>query len=205
MSAIDLSSTVGLVALVLLTVNLLLGLLLSVRYNPWTHWPHRRFNYFEVHNWTGYVALAVSALHPLILLFSSTAGFDLLDLVYPVTSPKQPLENTFGAMGLYALALVVATSYVRRRFTRRSWKRLHYVAYMAAAFFFVHGILTDPKLENRPVDYFDGEKVLVEVCLLLVAAASAWRARYALQRRKAGLPPVGASRQRRAGAAPEPA
>ncbi|MBX6366024.1 MAG: hypothetical protein IRZ00_19425 [Gemmatimonadetes bacterium] len=127
------------------------------------------------------------------------------DLVYPVTSPKQPMENTFGAIRLYALAVVAATSYVRRRFTRRSWKRLRDVAYVAAAFFFVHGILTDPKLETRPVDYFDGEKVLVEVCLLLVVAATAWRARYALQRRKAGLPPVGAARKRRSGAAAEPA
>lgn len=205
MSAIELSSDVGLVAMGLLTLNLLLGLLLSVRYNPWTHWPHRRFNYFAVHNWTGYVALAVSALHPLILLFSSTAGFDLLDLLYPVYSPKQPLENTLGAIGLYALAVVVASSYVRRRMNRTTWKRLHYVAYAAAAAFYVHGILTDPKLENRPIDYFDGEKVLVEVCLLLVAAATAWRVRYALRRRRAGLRPVGASRRQRAGAEPEAA
>lgn len=100
MSAIDLSSDVGLAACGLLTLNILLGLLLSMRYNPWTHWPHHRFNYFRVHNWTGYVALAVSALHPVIALFSSTADFRVFDVVIPVQLPKQPLVNSLGAIGL---------------------------------------------------------------------------------------------------------
>jgi len=42
LSAIELSSDIGLVAVFVLTANILLGLLLSVRYNPWTHWPHRK-------------------------------------------------------------------------------------------------------------------------------------------------------------------
>src|SRR5258708_29865437 len=57
---IYLSNDLGLVACFLLTFNLLLGLLLAFRYNPWTHWPHHRFNYFRLHNWTAYVALAVA-------------------------------------------------------------------------------------------------------------------------------------------------
>ena len=124
MSAIELSSDVGLVASYLLTLNLLLGLLLSSHYNPWTHWPHRRINYFKIHNWTGYVALAAAALHPVLVLFSSTAGFGVFDILLPVSSPKQPVVNTLGAVGLYALALVVGTSYIRARLTRRIWKRL---------------------------------------------------------------------------------
>src|SRR6185437_13927811 len=85
-SAIDLSSDVGLAACGLLTLNILLGLLLSMRYNPWTHWPHRRFNYFRIHNWTGYIALAVSALHPVIVLFSATANFRVFDIVVPAVA-----------------------------------------------------------------------------------------------------------------------
>jgi hypothetical protein len=46
MTTLDLSSYVGLSALYPLTVNLLLGLLLSVRYSPWRQWPHRRVNCF---------------------------------------------------------------------------------------------------------------------------------------------------------------
>lgn len=182
MSAIDLSSDVGLVACGLLTLNILLGLLLSMRYNPWTHWPHRRFNYFRIHNWTGYVALAVSALHPVIVLFSSTANFRVFDIIIPVQSPKQPLVNSLGAIGLYTLALVVVTSYFRHRMTRHNWKLLHYVAYVSAAFFFGHSLFSDPTLKGHAVDWLDGEKVYIELCALLVALVSAYRVRWMLQR-----------------------
>lgn len=178
MSAIDLSSDVGLVACGLLTLNILLGLLLSMRYNPWTHWPHRRFNYFRIHNWTGYLALAVSALHPMIVLFSSTANFRVFDIVIPVQSPKQPLVNSLGAIGLYALTLVVVTSYVRHRMTRHTWKLLHYVAYVSAAFFFAHSLFSDPTLKGNPVDWLDGEKVYIELCVVAVALVSAYRVRW---------------------------
>jgi hypothetical protein len=42
---------------------------------------------------------------------------------------------------------------------------------------FIHGTLIDPNLKDQPTDFFDGEKVLVEVCFLLVVAASIWRIR----------------------------
>ena len=79
MSAIDLSSVVGLVAVGLLTANILLGLLISSGYNPTRRWPRRRVKLFPFHKWTGYSALAVAFVHPVILLFSSTAGFRPLD------------------------------------------------------------------------------------------------------------------------------
>jgi methionine sulfoxide reductase heme-binding subunit len=200
MSAVDLSADTGLVALWLLTANLLVGLLLGVRYNPWTHWPHRRFNYFEIHNWTGYIALAVAALHPTIVLFSSTAGFKPLDILWTPQAPKQAFVASLGALGLWTLGVVVLTSYFRRRLRRRSWKALHYLAYVAAAAFYAHGLLMDPQLKNRPVDWFDGEKVSVEVCLLLLGLATALRLHHALRRRAEGV----ATPPRRLGATPVP-
>ena len=203
-SAIDLSSDVGLVACGLLTLNIVLGLLLSMRYNPWTHWPHHRFNYFRVHNWTGYLALAVSALHPVIVLFSATANFRVVDVVAPVQSPKQPLVNSLGAVGLYALALVVVTSYFRHRMTRHTWKLLHYTAYVSAAFFLAHSLFSDPTLKGQPVDWLDGEKVYIELCALVVLAVSGYRVRWAVQRarrRSLGRSPVRAAARVPAGGA----
>jgi len=178
-SAVELSSEVGLVALGLLTANILLGLLVSVGYNPTRQWPRRRIKLFTLHNWTGYTALAAAALHPVVVLFSTTAGFRLLDVAFPIWSPVQPLENSLGAAALYLVAFAVLTSYFRRAFGFHRWKQLHYTTYAAAAVFFVHGILTDPELKNRPVDWFDAEKVFVEACFLLVASGTIWRVRHA--------------------------
>ena len=183
MSAIDLSSYVALLAMALLTANILLGLLISVRYSTLRSWPHRQINIFGLHNWTGYTALWVAGLHPVVLLFSKTAGFRGLDLLWPLHSPSQPLVNSLGAAAFYCLAVVVLTSHFRVELGQKLWKGLHYTAYAAAALFFLHGILTDPELKNQPTDFLDGEKVFIEGCLLVVLVAVAWRVRYAIQKR----------------------
>ena len=63
MTAIDLASYAGLVAMTLLTLNVVLGLLMAVKYNPVREWPHRRISTFQLHNWTAYTALAVACVH----------------------------------------------------------------------------------------------------------------------------------------------
>ncbi|HEY6807547.1 MAG TPA: ferric reductase-like transmembrane domain-containing protein [Gemmatimonadales bacterium] len=188
MSAIDFSSDVGLVACFLLSGNLLLGLLLAFRYNPWTHWPHRRFNYFTLHNWTAYVALAASVLHPILVLFVKDPGFRVIDVLVPIHSPLQPAVNTLGALSLYALIVVVTTSYARHRMTRATWKMIHFTAYLCAPLFFVHGILSDQTLTGHPVDIFDGEKVAIEACLVLLLGLAMWRLRRARTHRRRGEP-----------------
>jgi methionine sulfoxide reductase heme-binding subunit len=178
-SAIDVSSVVGLTALGMFTAQILMGLLMSVGYNPIRRWPRQRWlKLFTLHNWLGYLALATALLHPVILLASSEAGFRLFDIVVPIWSPTQPIPNTLGAIAFYLIAFVVLTSYFRRVFGHRRWKLLHYTAYAAAAVFYVHGVWADPLLKNRPVDFIDAEKVYVEGCALVVLAATAMRVRY---------------------------
>ena len=181
MTAIELSSYFGLAAMTLLTFNILLGLVMSVKHNPVRDWPHRRVNTFKIHNWTAYIALSIAALHPIIILFSSTAKFTLIDIIYPVNAPKQPWINVLGALALYSLAFVVVTSYFRRGLGRKTWKSLHFTAYGTAALFYVHGILTDPNLKDQPIDFLDGEKVYVELCLLLVLIAITLRIRWQIR------------------------
>ena len=176
-SAIDLSSMVGLVAVGMFTAQILLGLLLSTGYNPVRQWPRRRVKLFQLHNWLGYIGLATAFTHPLILLWATMKGpaFRLFDIFVPIWSPVQPLPNTLGAIALYLVAFVVLTSYFRHIFGHHNWKLLHYTAYAAAAVFYTHGVLADPLLQNRPVDWIDAEKVYVEGCALLVLAATIWR------------------------------
>jgi methionine sulfoxide reductase heme-binding subunit len=181
MTAIELSSYFGLAAMTLLTLNILIGLVMSVKYNPVRSWPHRRINTFKIHNWTAYIALTIAAIHPVIILFSSTAKFSLVDILYPVNAPKQPWINLLGALALYTLAFVVLTSYFRRELGRKKWKTLHFTAYGTAALFFAHGILTDPNLKDAPIDFLDGEKVYVELCMLLVIVAATLRIRWQLR------------------------
>ena len=183
LSVLDLSAYVGLVAVGAVILNLLLGMLMAFRYSPHRSWPHRRFNYFRLHNWSGYIALSVSLLHPAILLINKDPRFRLQDLAYPVHSPGQPLENTSGAVALYLLAFVVVTSYLRLRLGRPLWKSFHFTIYFAAAALFFHSLFTTPGLKNDRIDWLDGGKLFVELCFLLIASVSLVRWRHS--RRKA--------------------
>jgi methionine sulfoxide reductase heme-binding subunit len=180
MTAVDVSGTLALVAVGLLTLNLLLGLLLSVGYNPKRQWPRKAFKLFTLHNWTAYVAFGAVLLHAGTLLFSTDPPFRVYDVLVPLESPVQPLPNTLGAVGFYLVTIVVLTSLrrVRSALGRHLWKPIHFTTYAAAAVFFTHGVIADPQLKNRPVDFIDAEKVYVELCALAVLAATVYRIKY---------------------------
>ncbi|MFI5257575.1 MAG: ferric reductase-like transmembrane domain-containing protein [Gemmatimonadales bacterium] len=182
MDPIDLSNYAGLGAIGLLTANILIGLLLTTHFNPVRNWPHRRINTVRIHNVTGWLALGVSLVHPAILLLPSRVQFAVVDLFYPVNAPKQPWINTAGAVAVYLLVFVLVTSHFRFEIGRRWWKRLHFTTYALFPLYAVHSILTDPALRDRSIDYLDGEKVYVELCVLAVVLAIA--ARIEWQRRR---------------------
>jgi predicted ferric reductase len=193
MTAIDLSSFAGLTAMVLLTLNLLLGLLVSTNYNPARDWPRRKLPVplWRIHNWNAYLAIMVAMLHPTILLFAPKPHFGIGDILLPLSSPGQTLYNNFGALTLYSFLFVVVTSYFRPKLRYRPWKKLHYTAYFGAIVMYVHGTLIDQNMKNATPDFLDGEKLLVEGCALLVLAGTIWRIRrgtekqrFAIEKRK---------------------
>jgi len=79
-------------ALGMFTAQILMGLLLSVGYNPIRQWPAPAWiKLFTVHNWLGYIGLATVATHALLLLLapSKSGGslFRLVDILVPLWSP----------------------------------------------------------------------------------------------------------------------
>jgi predicted ferric reductase len=188
MSLLDLCAYLGLGAAGAATVNLLLGLLISLRYSPVRHWPHLRINVFALHQWTAYCTILLTVSHPIVLLFLHQPRFRLFDILLPIESPLQPKLNLAGAAAAYLLLLVFVTSLLRTRIGRPIWRKLHYLVFPAAALLFLHSILTDPNLKDGHPDLLDGGKVFVEIAALLCFAATALRIRL----RGRGLRPVAA-------------
>jgi methionine sulfoxide reductase heme-binding subunit len=179
MTVLDLCSYLGLGATGAVTANLLLGMLMSLRYSPQRQWPHRRINIFFLHRWTAYIGIVLVLTHPLVLLFVPAPHFRVIDLLWPVWSPLQPKINLAGAGALYLVVLVLATSLMRTRMARPVWRAIHYCVFPAAALIFLHSILTDPLLKDGHPDLLDGGKIFVECCALVSVAAVAvrWRMR----------------------------
>jgi len=188
LTVLDLSAYLGLTAVAAITVNMLLGVMMAFRYSPVRNWPHRRFNYFRLHNWTGYIAMVVTILHPLVLLLNKSPEFRVLDLVYPVHSPRQPLENTIGAIALFIVAIMVVTSYFRIQLGRRIWKAFHFSVYLGAVALFWHSLFTDPDLKGAPIDWFDGGKLFVEACAVIILVTMVLRARQTRKKNRRAHP-----------------
>lgn len=182
---LDLSSTLGLIATGVLTFNLLLGILLSTAYKRAPLWKRlpgwlRAISVDDLHNWTAYAALLVAVMHPLVLLGDKASKFGLVDIFWPVGAPHQALWVIPGALSLYAVVVVIVTTQkvVKNAMGFRAWKNVHLISYITALLFVIHGIVMDPELKDRPVDWLDAEKVLSEVCGLVLIAATVVRYRY---------------------------
>lgn len=169
LTLLDLCAYLGLAAVGAIGVNLLLGGLISLRYSPSRYWPHRHVNLFALHQWTAYVAVVLMLSHPLVLLFVRQPRFGWFDILLPVGSPLQPVVNTLGAVALYLIVLVLVTSLLRHRMSRKVWRNLHYLVYPAVVLLLVHSILADPELKTGHPNFLDGGKIyLYGVALLLV-------------------------------------
>jgi methionine sulfoxide reductase heme-binding subunit len=184
-TVLEISSFAGLTALVVLTTNFLLGLMLSTAYKRSVYWKRlpawlRKIRVQQVHNWTAYVALGCILLHPGILLFDRATKFFVPDILIPFHSDYDTGWTALGVMSFYAVLLVIITTQkvIRRRMGFRLWKNIHLVSYLTALLMCVHGIFLDPELKNRTPDFLDGEKLLCEICLVILIAASVIRMGY---------------------------
>ncbi len=187
MTILDLCAYFGLAAVGTATANMVLGLLIALRYSPVRLWPHRRLNIFRLHNWTAYFVLLLIVLHPAVLLFGGSTHFGLADVLLPIQSPVQPKLNTVGAAAFYVLLIVIITSLLRLRMSRPLWRKLHYLVFPAFILMFIHSLFTDPALSNGKLDLLDGGKVFVEICCAISLAT--WAVR--IQIRGRGFRPRG--------------
>lgn len=186
---LDWSSTLGLIATAVLSFNLVLGILLSTAYRRsplWKRMPPfvRGVSLDDLHNWTAYIALALALAHPVVLLGDKSLRYRISDIVLPVSAPHQPLWTLLGSLALYAVIVVIVTTQkaVKRRLGFRVWKNIHLISYGTALLFVIHGIFMDPELKDRPVDWLDGEKLISEICAIVLVAATIIRWRHYYRR-----------------------
>jgi sulfoxide reductase heme-binding subunit YedZ len=132
-----LSRAAGLCAFALLTFDVTLGLSVRTRLLE----PHlARWRAFDLHQFTGLLALSVAGLHVLALLGDHYIGFRLSQLLVPFTAPYRPVWTALGTLGLYLLGGLVASFYARRLIGYRAWRTIHYATFGAFALALLHGL-----------------------------------------------------------------
>lgn len=187
MQTIDLSGTLGLFATVMLTLNILLGMMLSTSFKNkmwWQRFPEKikTINITDLHNYTAYIALVIVLAHIILIPLDAASKFNFIDIIWPLHAPHQSNIVLLGTISLLALIVVIITTQkiIKRKMSFRVWKNIHLISYATCIFFIVHGLLMDPELKDRPTDWLDAEKLLSEICGIVLIAAFVIRYRYHL-------------------------
>jgi hypothetical protein len=121
-----LTRATGVVALLLLTAAVVLGVLSSVR---WRTGRMPRFVVGGLHRNVTLVAIAFVAAHVVTTVADGYAPVGLKDAVIPFVSPYRPLWLGLGAVAFDLLLALVATSLLRQRLGFRMWRAAHWLAY----------------------------------------------------------------------------
>lgn len=127
----------GAVTLVLLTLNLVLGI---VNVRRWTPRGLQRFVMEDLHRTLGLLVAAVLGVHIATSVLDSFVSISVSDALVPFVGSYRPFWLGLGALSLDLLAALIITSLLRARIGLRAWRAIHWVAYASWPIAVAHGI-----------------------------------------------------------------
>lgn len=156
----------GLVALVLLTASVLLGIMESVRWAR-PRWP--KLLTAGLHKNISLLVLVFLAIHVITAVADGFAPIGWLAVIVPFQSAYRPLWLGFGAIAVDLLIAITVTSLLRQHLGYRVWRAVHFMAYACWPVALLHGFGTGSDTKLGWV------LVLSLGCLALVVVAAWWR------------------------------
>jgi sulfoxide reductase heme-binding subunit YedZ len=156
----------GVIALILLTGSVVLGIVVRVRAAS-ERWP--RLVSLGVHRNLSLLVLAFLGLHILTAVVDSYAPVGWLSVVVPFASSYRPLWLGFGTVAFDLLIAVTVTSLLRTRISARLWRLVHWTAYACWPSAVIHSLGTG---SDTTQSFVLGVTVF---CVVAVLAAGVWR------------------------------
>lgn len=126
----------GVVAQLLLTASVVLGILSTVR---WRTARAPRFVVGALHRNLTLFAIAFVAVHMITTVADGYAPIGFKDAVIPFLTSYRPFWLALGAISFDLLLALVATSLLRTRIGLRSWRIVHWLAYVSWPIALMHG------------------------------------------------------------------
>jgi predicted ferric reductase len=138
-SAWYLSRASAFVAYVLLWWSMILGLSITNRLaRLWPGGPAAA----DLHEHASLLGLGFGVLHALVLLGDSYIGYTLPQILLPFGGSYQTVWVGLGQIGLYLMALVTFTFYIRRWIGARAWRTIHFLSFLVFALSVLHGVFS---------------------------------------------------------------
>jgi methionine sulfoxide reductase heme-binding subunit len=164
----------GIVALILLTLTMVLGLVTTSRSRA-RFWPG--FAQQEIHRRVSILTVVFLAIHVVTSVLDTYVHIGWFAVIVPFTSAYSPFWVGLGAVALDLMAAVFISSLLRVHFRPDIWRSIHWLAYASWPIALVHtfGLGTDAG-EHWVI-------ALAAFCVLSVGLALVWRFRTAARRR----------------------
>lgn len=156
----------GVVALILLTITVALGVANVQRLHT-ARLP--RFVIDAVHRNVALLSVAFVFVHVATTLLDGYVPIRVIDAVVPFTSAYRPFWLGLGALSLDLLAAVVITSLLRRRFGYRAWRATHWAAYASWPVALLHSVGIGSDVKSGWM------LIILAACVAVVALAVLWR------------------------------
>jgi sulfoxide reductase heme-binding subunit YedZ len=156
----------GLMAMVLLTASVVLGLL-TARRTSGPGWP--RFVQQDLHKRISILSVSFLGIHILTSVLDSYVHIGWFAIVIPFTSSYDRFFVGLGAISFDLLAAVFISSLLRSHLGARTWRAVHWLAYGCWPIGIAHSIGTGTDIR---LGWVDG---LVGICCFAVITAVAWR------------------------------
>ena len=161
------SRATGVVALVLLTAVMVLGIVINRQGLVLPGLP--RFGVTGLHRNLSLLAVIFVVIHVVTAVIDTFVSIPLVSAAIPFTSGYERFWLGLGAISLDIMLALIVTSLIRGRLNRKVWRAVHWLAYASWPVAFAHSIGSSTDLQHGPL------LVLAFACAVLIAAALAWR------------------------------
>ncbi|MGH3303109.1 MAG: ferric reductase-like transmembrane domain-containing protein, partial [Streptosporangiaceae bacterium] len=158
----------GVVALVLLTITVVLGVAGTARFSS-AAMP--RLVRSGLHRNVSLLSVGFVAAHVLTAVLDPYASVGLTSAIIPFSSHYRPFWLSLGTIAFDLLLALVLTSLLRTRLGHRAWRGVHWLAYASWPIALWHGLGTGT---DSKVSWL---LLLDALCVLTVGAAVLWRLR----------------------------
>lgn len=125
----------GIVAWGIMALSMFWGLALSSRFLGKRAKPNWML---DLHRFLGGLSVVFIGTHVVSLVLDSYVTFGWLDVLVPGATTYQPLAVAWGVIAMYLALAVEVTSLLRKRLSKRAWRRTHYLSFPLFAVSTIH-------------------------------------------------------------------
>ena len=156
----------GVVSQVLLTAVMVLGIATTNRWSPRST---LRFVTAALHRSISLLSVVFVGVHVVTAVVDPYAVVGLAAAVVPFAGAGDPFWVGLGAVSLDLVAALIVSSLLRRQLGYRSWRAIHWVAYLSWPVALAHGLGMGTDAGSA---WFIAAAI---ACIAAVSAALAWR------------------------------